>query len=59
MFNDTDLANNIQKNTLRYIRYFEDEADQLLPAPTLHIEEHDVRDTLEVIESAASSSYPF
>ena len=48
MFNDPDLANNIQRNTLRYIRYFEEQIDEIMPDPTLPVAELDVRDTLEV-----------
>jgi hypothetical protein len=48
-FNEESLANNIQRNTLRYMRYFEEQADDLMPQPSVNFVEHDVRDTLEVI----------
>jgi len=33
--NDEDFASNIQNNTPRYVRHFEDVADKLLPPTTM------------------------
>lgn len=56
MFNNHDLASNIQRNTLRYIRYFEEQADELMPIPSEHVFETDIRDTLEVLRLFLSSN---
>ncbi len=39
---------NIQRNTMSYMRYFEDEADKIMPLPTINLRESDVIDVLEV-----------
>ena len=44
---DQIFVSNIIRNTLRYIRYFEDEADKLLPPPTIVLRDNDVIDVLE------------
>lgn len=48
MFNDPEFANNIQRNTPRYLRYFEEEADKLMPAASVALGTTDVLDVLEV-----------
>lgn len=47
-FNDDQIfVSNILRNTIRYIRYFEEEADKLLPPPTIILRDNDVIDVLE------------
>lgn len=48
MNNDQEFVSNITRNTARYIRYFEDEADKLMPAPSSPYLANDVIDVLEV-----------
>ena len=48
MFNEQEFANNIQRNTPRYIRYFEEEADKIMPPPSTALGTLDVLDVLEV-----------
>jgi hypothetical protein len=49
MFNETEFANNIQRNTPRYLRYFEEEADKLMPTASVTLGATDVLDVLEVM----------
>lgn len=49
MFNDPEFANNIQRNTPRYLRYFEEEVDKLMPGASVTVGGTDVLDVLEVI----------
>jgi len=48
MNNDQEFVSNILRNTARYIRYFEDEADKLMPPPSSPYVMNDVIDVLEV-----------
>eukprot|EP00981_Chlorochromonas_danica_P000270 scaffold61_cov180-Ochromonas_danica.AAC.22 len=53
MNNDQDFVSNILRNTLRYIRYFEEVADTLLPPPSNPYLTHDVVDVIEMQRIAA------
>eukprot|EP01031_Cornospumella_fuschlensis_P045566 gene45566-55771_t len=44
--NDSDFVSNIERNTMRYVQYFEEEADKLLPPPPAFVSS-DVFDVLE------------
>lgn len=46
--NDDDFASNIQMNTPRYVRHFEDVADELLPPCTSTVYNGDIFDFLQV-----------
>lgn len=46
--NDDEFVNNIKNNTCRYLRYFEEAADELLPAASVQNREKDVFDILQV-----------
>eukprot|EP01040_Poterioochromonas_malhamensis_P018431 gene18431-21525_t len=45
--NDTEFVGNLQANTVRYIRYFEDEVDKLLPESSTGCQWFDVIDTIQ------------
>jgi DNA replicative helicase MCM subunit Mcm2 (Cdc46/Mcm family) len=46
--NDDEFVNNVKNNTCRYLRYFEEAADELLPAASVQNREKDVFDILQV-----------
>ena len=46
--NDEEFLNNVRSNTARYLRYFEEAADKLMPAERAQNRERDVFDILQV-----------
>jgi hypothetical protein len=55
---DSEFVANIRNNTTRYIRYFEEMADEMLPVPRVVHHERDVVDFLQNQREVANSAGP-
>jgi hypothetical protein len=44
---------------MRYVKYFEEQADKLMPEPSISIPDCDVRDNIDVRFSALQYSFPY
>ena len=51
--NDDEFASNVSKNTMRYIRYFEEETDRLLPAQPQLVD----RDVFDILQQQRQASF--